>query len=245
MEHRAASAPAQQPALPSPYVIALLLEATGLVSLLAASPPGHPRWSYELGWAGAGSMFLMQAYSLRRRVRALRALGPLRAWLDAHVFLGLQGFLLVAYHSVDLALHPTLAALNFAVVSVIVATGLAGRYCYGRVWAARAATTRALAALDPLAPAPADTSPRRWRGLAGLGRLHLPRRWRTEPERQRAPSSSRALATRHAVGLELRRSRLEIAERWLARWTLLHRPLAVLLLALTLLHVLAHFAYAT
>ena len=37
---------------------------------------------------------------------------------------------------------------------------------------------------------------------------------------------------------------LDIAERAFARWIVLHRPLAVLLLAITTLHVLAHFAYA-
>jgi hypothetical protein len=40
-------------------------------------------------------------------------------------------------------------------------------------------------------------------------------------------------------------STLEVADRWFSRWTILHRPLAILLFGITTTHVLAHFAYAT
>ena len=69
-------------------------------------------------------MLVMQLYSLRRRVRALREIGTLRGWLDAHIFLGLQGFVLVAYHSIGVSPSASLAALNFGLVTIVVTTGL-------------------------------------------------------------------------------------------------------------------------
>lgn len=170
-----------------------------MLGALAAASRGRPPLTYEAGWLGAGSMLAMQLYSVRRRLRALRHLGSLRGWLDAHVFLGLQGFALTAYHSIGVSPSASLAAINFALVAVVVVTGVVGRYLYGLLPRARAADLAACAA-------------------PGGGR-------------------SRALA--------FRISALGVAERWCARWTLLHRPLAVVLLATTALHVLAHFAYAT
>ena len=87
--------------LPWPYVAVLLIETFALGWLAATRP--RPPWTYELGWIGAGSMLVMQLYSVRRRVRALRRLGALRSWLDAHIFLGLHGFVLVSYHSIGVS----------------------------------------------------------------------------------------------------------------------------------------------
>ncbi|TMQ27923.1 MAG: hypothetical protein E6J90_01315 [Deltaproteobacteria bacterium] len=171
----------QRAGLPWPYLAILLGEIAVLGHWVAASA-GRPPRIYEMGWLGCGSMLVMQVYSIRRRVRALSELGPLRAWLDLHVFLGLQGFVLVAYHSVGVSPRASLAAINFALVAIVVATGVIGRYLYGLI-----------------------------------------------PRARRTRQGSLAL---------------DIAERAFARWIVLHRPLAVLLLAITTLHVLAHFAYA-
>ena len=171
-----------------PYVTLLIGELAVLGTLVAMSPH-HPPRSYEAGWAGAASMIVMQVYSLRRRLPALRNVGPLRAWLDAHIFLGVQGYLLIAYHSVGITANASLAALNFALVTVVVITGIAGRYLYGYIAYARLAAS-----------------------------VERDSRWRTA---------------------------LELADRWLARWSIVHRPLAVVLLGITTLHVLAHYAYAT
>jgi hypothetical protein len=168
-----ATAP-DRPWLPLPYAAILIGEVAALGTLVAMFGR-HPPAAYELGWVGAGSMIAMQLYSVRRRVRLLRNLGALRTWLDAHIFLGLQGFVCVAYHSIGIDTHATLAAVNFGLVATVVVTGMIGRYLY-------------------------------------------------------------------AV---LARARAEHAMRWFSRWSLVHRPLAVLVFGITALHVLAHFAYAT
>jgi hypothetical protein len=172
----------QRAALAWPYV-AILLGEIAVLGRWIASSHGPPPLVREMGWAGCASMLAMQVYSLRRRIRALQALGALHAWLDLHVFLGLQGLVLVAYHGAGLWRRTGLATIDFALVAIIVVSGAVGRYLYRRIPRARARAAQRSAVLD-------------------------------------------------------------LAERWLSRWIVLHRPLSLLLLALTTLHVLAHFAYA-
>jgi hypothetical protein len=239
---RAGVAAEDRAVLAWPYVGILLVE-TGALAGLAAAAHGRPPWSYELGWAGCASMLVMQLYSVRRRVRALRRLGSLRGWLDLHVFLGLQGFVMVAYHSVGASPSASLAAINFALVATVVLTGVIGRYLYSLIPRARASDERAYAALDPrlvqrVAP------PRECRGLVDLIRMDLERRRRLRRLlRHPAVTAPRARALRRSIALAFRISAFDVADRWFSRWTLLHRPLAVLLLATTALHALAHFAY--
>ena len=152
---------------PIAYAVVLVGELAVLGTLVALYGT-HAPYRYEAGYAAVGSFVGMQAYTLRRRVHALRDVGSLEAWLDFHVFLGLQGFLLVAYHAIGLAARLDLANSDAAVVLVLVLTGMIGRYLFRYV-----------------------------------------ARTRTE-----------------------------------AIWSLLHRPLSVVLVALTTLHVLAHFAYS-
>lgn len=229
--------------LPSLYISILVAEIAVLGTLVVLHPV-QPPLAYELGWAGAGSLIAMQLYSVRRRVRALHRLGPLRAWLDAHIFLGFQGYVFVAYHSVGIAIGANLAAINFALVTLVVITGVIGRYLYGFI--PRARNGRAIAygalaaALGPHALPPALR--RECRGLCDLVRLDLARR-RALRAADRDPLRARKL--RRTIMLASSISALEVAERWFSRWALFHRPVAILLFSITALHVLAHFAYAT
>jgi hypothetical protein len=228
----------ERPALPRGYTTILVVEVAVLSALLAAQP-AHPPFGYELGWAGVASMLVMQVYSLRRRVRALSRLGSLRAWLDAHIFLGFQGFIFVAYHSVGITAHASLAACNFALVATVVATGVFGRYLYGFIARARACRAAELGhALPP-------ELVRECRGIVDLVRLDLARRrLLTALARDPYIDPMSAASARRQIALASRISGLEVADRWFSRWTLLHRPLSVLLVGITTLHVLAHFAYA-
>jgi hypothetical protein len=237
----------ERPALPWPYLAILVVEIFVLGGMLAASR-GRPPMTYEMGWIGCGSMLVMQGYSVRRRVRALRNLGPLHAWLDLHVFLGLQGFVLVAYHSVGVSPQVTLAAVNFALVAAIVVTGLFGRYVYRLLPRARADDARAYAELGATilrGMTPPAALRRECRGVLDLVGLDLARRRALRRLlRDPAMTPERAHAARRSILLASRISALEVADRWCSRWILLHRPLAILLLGITTLHVLAHFAYA-
>lgn len=236
-----------KPVLPWPYVTILVAEATALATL-AIMFPGHPPFAYELGWAGAASMAVMQLYSIRRRVGLFGKLGSLRTWLDAHIFLGFQGFVFVAYHSVGITMNTSIAAANFALVALVVCTGVLGRYLYGLIPRARAGRAAAYAevatALGDGALPPALR--RECRGLLDLIVLDFARHKALRALRRGpAVSPSQARALRRSIDLASSISALEVAERWFSRWSLFHRPVAFLLAGITTLHVLAHFAYAT
>jgi|SRR5579871_5514212 len=127
-----APAPPMEVVLPAAYYALLVAEAVGLVVLHHYRPEqsGGERWSYLLGWAGLGSMVVMHVYSIRRRVKALRNWGRLRTWLHFHIFMGLQGALLVTYHSLHLRDAASVQGINIFCVGIVVASGLFGRYLY-------------------------------------------------------------------------------------------------------------------
>ena len=54
---------------------------------------------HTFGLIGSAMMVVMLAYSLRKRLRIFRRLGPLRIWLDYHILLGVCGPLFVILHS--------------------------------------------------------------------------------------------------------------------------------------------------
>jgi hypothetical protein len=238
---------AERAVLAWPY-IAILIGEVAVLGLLVAAFPSHPPLSYEIGWIGVASMLVMQLYSVRRRLRVLRNLGSLRSWLDAHIFLGLQGFVFIGYHSVGVSPNANLAALNFALVGTVIVSGLTGRYLYGFIPRARAGNAieyaELVATLGETAP-PAALR-RECRGLRDLVVLDAARRrLLRDLRRDRTVTAERSSTTRRSILLASRISALEVAERWFSRWTLFHRPLAFLLLGITTLHVLAHYAYAT
>jgi hypothetical protein len=144
---------------------------------------------------------------------------------------------------VRISANASLAAINFALVATIVITGLIGRFLYGFLARARASRAREYAGLDVALP-PQLVRP--CRGLGDLIRLDVARRrLLRRAARERVFDPARAEALSRSIALASRISGLEVAERWFARWTLLHRPLSILLVGITTLHVLAHFAYAS
>src|SRR5262245_34269139 len=119
-------APPGEAVLPAWAYALLLVEALGLVWLHTAHPEesGGEHYGYVLGWAGLASMLVMQVYSLRRRVRAMAGMGKLRSWLRFHIFLGLQGAMLVTYHSLHLHNLKTVQGANILCVGIVVASGI-------------------------------------------------------------------------------------------------------------------------
>lgn len=114
-------------ALPFFYSAILVAELAILATIVSVFGT-HPPFTYELGWAAVGSFAVMQIYSVRRRIRLLRNAGSLDAWLDMHIFLGLQGLLFVGYHCVGVSAEINLATINAGVVMALVLTGILGRY---------------------------------------------------------------------------------------------------------------------
>jgi hypothetical protein len=101
---------------------------------------------HKLGITGASMMVLMLLYSVRKRVGALRRLGPLSRWLDVHIYLGVFGPLLVVLHSSFKV--QGLVALSFWSMVVVALSGVLGRYLYLQIPRTRAGEELALAELE-------------------------------------------------------------------------------------------------
>ena len=142
-----------------------LLSAAALLAVLAAGVDfyrtpllerahhdGYWEWKaggsvgHKLGVIGSSMMVLMLLYSVRKRVGALRRLGPLGRWLDVHIYLGVFGPLLVILHSSFKV--QGLVALSFWSMVIVASSGVLGRYLYLQIPRTRAGEERALAELE-------------------------------------------------------------------------------------------------
>ncbi len=101
---------------------------------------------HKLGITGSSMMVLMLLYSVRKRVGALRRLGPLSRWLDVHICLGVYGPLLVVLHSSFKV--QGLVALSFWSMVVVALSGVLGRYLYLQIPRTRAGEELALVELE-------------------------------------------------------------------------------------------------
>ena len=84
-------------------------------------------WGHGLGIVGTIVILVNLTFLLRRHLRSFRRFGPLRAWMDMHVFSGLVGPVLIVYHSAFLP--RTWMAITAAVaLGILVVTGVVGRF---------------------------------------------------------------------------------------------------------------------
>lgn len=81
-----------------------------------------------LGIIGALFMLLLLLYSLRKRFRFARKWGNLNTWLQAHIFLGFTGPLLVLFHTVFKV--NGIVAIAFWSMVLVVLSGIVGKYIY-------------------------------------------------------------------------------------------------------------------
>jgi hypothetical protein len=86
---------------------------------------------YTLGVTGTFLMVVMHAYTLRRRVPALRGWGAPRTWLDFHIYCGIIGPLLIVFHS-SFKFRGLVAIAFWSMVAVAL-SGVLGRYLYAQI----------------------------------------------------------------------------------------------------------------
>jgi hypothetical protein len=96
-----------------------------------------------LGVLGSAMMLLLLLYSVRKRGRVFRHLGPLSRWLDIHIFLGVIGPLFVVLHSSFKV--QGLVALSFWSMVAVALSGVLGRYLYLQIPRTRAGDELTLA----------------------------------------------------------------------------------------------------
>ncbi len=84
-----------------------------------------------LGVSGSALMLVMQAYSLRKRVKAFGKLGSLPLWLDFHIFCGILGPVLITFHT-SFKFNGIVSVAYWSMVLVFL-SGFVGRYLYVRI----------------------------------------------------------------------------------------------------------------
>lgn len=87
---------------------------------------------YWLGVAGGVGMLALFLYPLRKRWRAMREVGSTRHWFALHMTLGIAGPLLIVLHS-TLAFGSLNATVAFTSMTLVAASGIVGRFLYGRI----------------------------------------------------------------------------------------------------------------
>ena len=84
-----------------------------------------------LGIAGAVLLLLMYLYPLRKKWKWLSKKGKTKNWLDYHILMGLVGPVLITFHS-SFKLRGVAGFAYWSMIAVV-ASGIVGRYLYGRI----------------------------------------------------------------------------------------------------------------
>ena len=89
---------------------------------------------YALGITGLSLLVLQLLYSVRKRTHRAVAAGPLRVWLDVHMWLGILGPAAILFHS-NFEVGAFNSAIALATLLLVVSSGLVGRFLYRKIHA--------------------------------------------------------------------------------------------------------------
>lgn len=84
-----------------------------------------------LGIVGGVLLMLMYLYPLRKKWKWLSKKGKTKNWLDYHILMGLVGPVLITFHS-SFKLQGVAGFAYWSMIAVV-ASGIVGRYLYGRI----------------------------------------------------------------------------------------------------------------
>jgi len=113
-------------------VLCSALIAWGYASRDSSDLAAYEGLGYALGVIGLAAMLLLLLYSLRKRARATRDLGPLRVWFEVHMVLGLVGPTAILFHS-NFRFGSTNSTVALIAMLLVAGSGIAGRFIYTRI----------------------------------------------------------------------------------------------------------------
>jgi hypothetical protein len=87
---------------------------------------------YALGIIGGTMMLVMLLYSLRKRAKWMRGWWAIRYWFRIHMILGIIGPMLILFHC-NFQLGSQNSNIALFSMLLVVASGIIGRYAYGRI----------------------------------------------------------------------------------------------------------------
>ena len=226
-----------------------------------------------LGITGVSLMILMHLYTLRKKVRWASRLGSITAWLEFHIFCGVLGPVLITLHT-SFKFNGLISVAYWSMMIVLL-SGFVGRYLYVRIprsirgieltdaeLITRAAeATRRLSNSD-LPPAvaakvrafeawavPPTEKETTWSGLV-IGELGLKVRLLALSRLARRYSHVEVVGEslgliRERTVLLRRIAYLKKTKRLFDLWRVYHKPLAILMALIVVLHVaiIAYLGY--
>jgi hypothetical protein len=87
---------------------------------------------YNMGLIGGIMMLIVMLYAFRKRMKILRKVGGIETWYYFHLFGGVLGPILIIFHT-DFAFKSVNAIVAFVAMSLVVISGIFGRYIYTRI----------------------------------------------------------------------------------------------------------------
>lgn len=87
---------------------------------------------YSLGIAGSACMLLLLLYPMRKNLRFMRTLGPVKHYFRLHMILGVAGPVLILFHA-NFHLHAINSNVALFSMLLVAASGLIGRFIYTRI----------------------------------------------------------------------------------------------------------------
>lgn len=228
-----------------------VVEVGWLVARFTTDPPsaGDPL-SVALGTAGLACMVIMLVYSIARRSRKLRQTARLSTWLNFHIFMGVQGWLLVMFHCWGFVFpeaprdynwaNP--GPLSFVLMNFVFFSGVLGRYLFAKLprtlagqHMSRQEYDAECAELDKGIPAPVAAlwvdGPDWAKAKAGLDAMP-------------AVATTARFRAQRRIELGRKQSKLEQHWRTFSSWIVAHRPLASIMYILAALHVASSFVFS-
>jgi hypothetical protein len=218
-----------------------------------------------LGIIGVILMIVMHLYTLRKKARWMSRFGSLTVWLEFHIFCGVLGPVLITLHT-SFKFNGLISVAYWSMV-IVVLSGFVGRYLYVRIprsirgieltdveLVTRAAEATRMLSSSDLPPAvaarvraferwaiPTTEADATWSGLV-VGDLAVKLRFSAlsrlahhYPEAEVVAESLRLIRERAVL---LRRiAYLKKTKKLFDLWHIYHRPLAILMAAIVLLHV--------
>jgi predicted ferric reductase len=218
-----------------------------------------------LGITGLSLMVMMHLYTLRKKLRWMNRLGSVTTWLEFHIFCGFLGPVLITLHT-SFKFNGVVSVAYWSML-VVLLSGFVGRYLYVRIprsirgrelsdaeLATRAAELKLRLGLADL-PAtiaskvhafestaiPASEAEATWTGLV-IGelrvklRLYSLARLARDHENSSLIAENLALIAERAV-LMRRIAYLKKTRRLFDLWRVYHKPLAILMVLIVVLHV--------
>lgn len=87
---------------------------------------------YNMGLVGGIMMLVVLTYAMRKRVKFMRKMGNIESWYYFHLLGGVLGPIFIIFHS-NFTMKSINATVAFIAMSLVVISGIIGRYIYTRI----------------------------------------------------------------------------------------------------------------